>query len=428
MNQKPLFHRYRTFVYIGSLCFTAFIFTYLFYLHPQPPEPFLMSYTPQGELGYILALTFGDQGTSAFINLLSFVCLASKMGSVIVEPFMVGSDLGQNVGVNWTEETKFSNVFDLKSFNHFAMSRNYSPLVPYDVFLKDAPRNLLIAQYKCAGITSCRSCGHRDVIERGRIFSEMNGFEFVGHVCLDYGDKGHMSIAQLENQLYAKYRKSEVVIMFIRFGGVYKGKFYQKKGYRLFLNPPVCYRNDFPKSMIRPSQLVSASANAFIRKYLDGKSYISVMIRIQMILRSHVQDRQAPQLTEECLKCLYKKLKKLQVKVGIKNMFLALDVGKYGSNIFREKHIMTPILPYFDVFVSQTIKKGMTLSDWDERFTNITENQNPGYIAVIQKYIAARGDVLVLLGAESVFQASTHELYDFLHKNKKVFKLETCCG
>ena len=435
MNQRLLFHRNRTFMYTGSLCFTGFILTYLLYLHPPLllPESFWLSCphtTSRGEVGYILALTFGDQGTGSFINLLSFVCFASKLGSVrIVEPFMVGSALGQNVSVNWTEETKFSDVFDLKSFNHFAMSRNYCPLVPYNIFLKDAPHNLLIAQYKCSGIKSCRACGHKDVIERGRIFSKMNGFEFVGHVCLDYGPKGRMSIAELENQLYTNYRKSEVVVMFIRFGGVYNGRFNQKKGYRLFLSQPACYRSEhFPKSIIRPSQLVSASANAYIRKYLDGKSYISVMIRIEMILRSRLKDREAPQLTEECLKCLYKKLTNLQVEVGIKNIFLALDVGKYGSDIFRNEHIMTPILPYFDAFVSQTIKKGMTLSDWDERFTNITDNQPPGFVAVIQKYIAARGDVLVLLGAESGFQTSTHELYDSLHKDRKVFKLNTCCG
>ena len=384
---------------------------------------------PKSGDGYMFALTFGDQGTGSFINLASFLCLTSKLGSVrIVEPFMVTSVLGQNVSANWEEETKFSDIFDIEKFSSLALSRYYSPLVPYKIFLEDAPHKLLVAQYKCSGLNTCESCG-QDVVEKGRIFSKLNGFEFVGHVCLDYGPKGRMNITELENQIYTNFKKSEVVVMFPRFGGVDDGTFSQKLGYRLFLNLPVCSRHrGVPISFIRPSQFVTASANSYIHEYLDGKQYISVMVRMELILRSHVSDKQAPELTEKCLNRLYQRLNKLKAEVGIQDMFLALDVGKYGSDIFQEEHVMPPILPYFDIFVSQTIKKGMTLSEWDERFTNITENQNPGYIAVIQKYIAARGDVLVLLGAESAFQSSTRELYHSLHINGKVLKLNTSCG
>ena len=431
-------HCHRTLVVL--LCFILLISTYYIYLYlvasplalpkPEPvPKPETVPDRPKSGDGYMFALTFGDQGTGSFINLVSFVCFASKLGSVrIVEPFMVTSSLGQNVSANWEKGTKFSDVFDIEKFNSFALSRHYSPLVPYKTFLEAAPHKLLVAQYNCSGLSSCRSCGHQDVVEKGRIFSKLNGFEFVGHVCLDYGPKGHMNIAELENQIYTNFKKAEVVVMFPRFGGVDNGRFSKKKGYRLFLSLPACSRNrGVPTSIIRPSPFVTASANSYIHKYLDGNHYISVMIRIELILRSHVHDTQAPKLTEKCLNRVYQRLKKLQAEVGIQDIFLALDVGKYGSDIFQNEHVMTPILPYFDIFVSQTIKKGMTLSEWDERFTNITENQTPGYIAVIQKYIAARGDVLVLLGAESAFQSSTRELYNSLHRKRKVIKLNTSC-
>ena len=430
MDKKQPFHCHRTLVVL--LCSTLLISTYYIYLHPVDgplalPKPEQVPHPKSGD-GYMFALSFSDQGTGSFINLASLLCFASTLGSVrIVEPFMVTSALGQNISANWEEETEFSDVFDVEKFNSFALSRNYSPLFPYETFLEDAPRKLLVAQYKCSGLKRCRSCGHQDVIEKGRLFSKLNGFDFVGHVCLDYGPKGHMNITELENQLYTDYKKSEVVVMFTLFGGVDNGRFSQKKGYRLFLSLPACSRNrGAPRSIIRPSQYVTASANSYIHKYLDGKQYISVMVRMELILRSHAHDKQAPKLTEKCLNHLYQRLNRLQAEVGIQDMFLALDVGKYGSGIFRKEHVMTPILPYFDILVSQTIKKGMTLSEWDERFTNITENQTPGYIAVI-KYIAARGDVLVLLGAESAFQSSTRELYHSLHINGKVIKLTTTC-
>ena len=381
----------------------------------------------------MFTLTFGDQGTSGFVNLMTFQCLASELGSRfrIVEPFMVKSALGQNVSANWTEETKFSDVFDIEKVNQFAFSRHFSPLVPYDKFVKDAPHKLLIAQYQCSGLESCRSCGHQDIVERGRIFSELNDFKIVGHVCLEYEPEGKMTPEELKNQLYSKYRMSEVVVMFARFGGVADGGFSRRLGYRLHLKHSACYRRSIItniNSIIRPSQLVVAAANAFIGKYMGDTSYISVMIRIELVFQSHLRDEQIPRLTEKCLNRVYQRLKRLQADFVIDNIFLALDVGKFGSGVFRNQHIMTPILPYFDIFVSRTIKEGMTLSDWDERFTNITSKHNPGFIAVIQKYIAARGDVLVLLGAQSTFQSSTRELYYTLHhENRKVIKLNTSC-
>ena len=64
-------------------------------------------------------------------------------------------------------------------------------------------------------------------------------------------------------------------------------------------------------------------------------------------------------------------------------------------------------MPSFNSFLSRTIKEGMTLSEWDNTFSSVSAKQDPGFIAAVQKVIAAKGDVLVTLGAESTFQATT---------------------
>ena len=384
--------------------------------------------THRSGLGYMLALDFNDQGTGSFLNILSFLCLASLLGGVrIVEPFLVGSVFGQNVSAKWLEETTFSDVFDSTAFHLFAASENYSPLVPFDTFLKDAPRKLLVAQYQCNGLR-CRQCGHEDVLQRGRVFSKLNGFEMVGHVCLEYGSSGMITVKQMESQLYATYNRSEIVIMFEHFGGMDKGRFSDHGSYRLFMSPPLCLRSKFfAISAIRPSQLVTNSADRYIQTFLNGKRYISVMVRLQMILRADATSKQAPVLTETCLDHLYKKLEKIKGGVHIADIFLSLDVGKYGSNIFRNEEALNPLLPYYNKFISQTIKKGMTLLEWDATFSEVTLRQDPGFVAVMQKVIAARGDVLVLLGATSNFQTSTRNMYNHLHAIKTVFQLKDSC-
>ena len=375
----------------------------------------------EDKVGYFLALDFSDQGTGSYINIISFLCFASELGGVrVVEPFLVGSVFGQFVHATEAEETKFSDVFDYDVFKSFVLSKNYSPPVSYDTFLKNAPRKLLLAQYQCFG-ERCKSCGHEDVLEKGRMFSEMNGFEMVGHVCLKYRHNWTLTYTEIEQQLYATYNRSEVVVLFVRFGGIQAGRFNGKGGYTLLMSPTSCDRKQyFALSKIRPSQLVITSADNYIYKYLKDKQYISVMVRIEKIYRTKPHIKRnftdiAPALTKSCVRFLLRKLAFLKKKHAISATFLCLDVGDYGSTMFRDEQYLTPILPYFDNLVSQTISHGMTLSEWDKTFGTVALRQDPGFIAVMQKVIAARGKVLVLMGGASTFQASTKEMYNSLH-------------
>ena len=88
---------------------------------------------------------------------------------------------------------------------------------------------------------------------------------------------------------------------------------------------------------------------------------------------------------------------------------------------------MNTILPYVNKFISQTVKDGMDLTEWENTYTNGTPRQNPGFVAVMQKTIAARGDVLVLLGGASAYQQSTETMYRTLHQKEHVIKLGNSC-
>ena len=373
----------------------------------------------------MFALKFSDQGTGSFVNMMSFMCFASQIGGVrVVEPFMVRSLLGLNVRANWTEEVKFRDVFDYDKAQKLARQEHFGQLVPFDHFLRDSPRKLLVAQHKCT-ICAIR-CGHPDALEVGRTFSRLNGFEVVGQVCLDYETSGKTTLKEIERQLYRNFTKSEVVVMFLHFGGLEATKYDPKNVYRLYISlPSQCYRYHCSKlSYIRPSTLVKESAQRYIDRYLAGKNYVSVMIRLELLLRG---GKKLPDFTKNCLNQVHQKINEIRGKVGIGNLFMCLDVGKYGSEGMRYDSIMKPIVPLYDSFLSQTLEDGMTLSKLDTTFTNATPIDNPGFVAMMQKTIAARGDVLVLLGGNSNFHKSATELYKSLHEKQRIFKLGNSC-
>ena len=378
--------------------------------------------------GYMFAMVYGDQGTGAFTNLMSMRCFAGKLGGIrIVEPFMVGSRLGINISKNWREEMKFSDVFDTGVANDNAKRKNFSELVPFEEFLEDAPRKLLVVQHRC---THCLiHCGHPRGLEYGRTFADKHGFEAVGQVCLDYKENGKTQLRDITKQIYNKYDKSELTVMFTRFGGLEKGGFSPDRVFRLFISgaPAACYRGDPSiNSVIRPSKLVRQSANIYVQKFLQTK-YISVMIRIEMVLGPPPKDTEvARKRTKTCLSNLAQRLDGIRSKTGIGKIFVCLDIGKYGSDGLRQKAVADNLGPEFDSFLSRTLEDGMTLSKLDATFTNATLIDNPGFVAMLQKTIAARGDVLVLLGGNSNFQSSALELHQSMHKSN-VFKINNSC-
>ena len=83
--------------------------------------------------------------------------------------------------------------------------------------------------------------------------------------------------------------------------------------------------------------------------------------------------------------------------------------------------------PVYNSFLSQAVGGGMTLAKLDSTFSNTTLRDNPGFVAMMQKTIAARGTVLFLIGGYSNFHNSALEMYKSMHKKHKVLKLPKLC-
>ena len=375
--------------------------------------------------GYMLALSYSDQMTSAVGNLKSLMCLAKKIGGVqVVEPFVTGSLLGLNLTANWTKEVKMTDVLDNEVFKNSLPLDKFGELASFETFLQNTPRKLLMVQ--CCRASFCRPCKDEGLITKTRVFCEWNGLELVGVECVDFEKEKILNLTAIKTHLYSKYSKSEVVILFELYGGIENGVYAPAYGYRFFSNIKECKREG-SYSSIAASQYVLSDADKYIQKYLNGSSYISLMIRMEMVfIKSEATQR--PKVAKQCFDNLLRKLNNIGKRTGLKQIFLTLDIGRYGSESFQHgSKSERAIEEHAGEFLSTIYGRNMSLGEWEERYISTCKRNNPGYVAIVQKQIAARGEVLVLSGPGSSYQGSAKILYEKLHQKRQVYSLTTLC-
>ena len=377
--------------------------------------------------GYMLALSYSDQMTAAVTNLKSLMCLAKKIGGVqVVEPFVTGSLLGLNLTANWTKEVKMTDVLDNEVFKNSLPLDKFGELASFKTFLQNTPRKLLMVQ--CCRALFCRPCKDEGLITKTRVFCEWNGLELVGVECVDFEKEKTLSLTAIKTHLYSKYSKSEVVILFEVYGGILT-VYHPHRGYRFYSNIKECSREGSYSSMAA-SRYVLSDADRYIQKYLNGSSYISLMIRMEMVLKkSRVKEAtQRPIVAKQCFDNLLQKLNDIGKSTGLKQIFLTIDIGRYGSKGFRHgSKSERAIEDHAGEFMSTIYGRNMSLSEWEERYISTCKLNNPGYVAMVQKQIAARGEVLVLSGLGSSYQQSAKILYEKLHQKRQVYSLTRLC-
>ena len=382
-------------------------------------------------LGYMFSLAFSDQATFATVVLRSLMCLATQLDGVrVVEPFLVDSYLGLNVSADWRGEPRFRDVFDISVWEKRISEKHYHQMVPFADFIEAAPRKVLIVQQPCSGIKWCLPCGHEDVLEKGRIFCRLNNFELVGHVCIKYNRKKYLTVNDIQRQIYSNYSKSEVVLLFHYYGGIRTGRYNAYYDHRLFVQETQCTidvdNSDF--SFLYPSQLVLSAADNYIQKYLNGSVYISVMVRMEMILKGAKQTNAQGKkhFTEQCLNHILQKCERIKKETGITRVFLAHDIGTYGSDTFMSEDISQTT----EDFMSRYFHKHTTIAEWEDKFLSVSPSRVTGMVAMLQKTVAVRGEVLILAGSKSksFYQLSCKYMFQKVYSKQNLYELDEHCS
>ena len=165
------------------------------------------------------------------------------------------------------------------------------------------------------------------------------------------------------------------------------------------------------------------------------EQYVAVMVRLEHFALNH-NFRKLTAKTQRsklnwCFNEINKKVNTLKNERNISDTLLTMDVGKYECSEFRLKQAQGAIVNL--TVLNQTVRdffksffnNSMTQDIWEESFESVAKFHVPGYIASIQKVLAASSVCLLLAGGGS-FQGIANELYNELHSDDSKCVFHVC--
>ena len=394
----------------------------------------------ESDYGYVLATHFSDQMTGSMANVMSLQCWASTLpGNVrLVEPFIhyqtvLGFSLNtfqhNDTGASLTaadsseNKVKLSDVFDKEQWSRYLLSKSIPPFVSWDYFTRNAPRLLIVVDQSKAAQTDKGLAAFYEsdsFIRWTEEFANHYKFHLVRRV---YYEQKTYSQKAFQGLVYGHYKPKETVVIFNHFGGT------EKYGdvYRIRVDLQKCSRGNFFYLELRSSSLLRSMVSTYVKKYMkttsEGKIYVAVMIRLEHMLRyKRFQDRSKDEqhsILKKLLDNVVEKVNTVRMNKLITNVFVSLDVGKYGSRslgfeVSKNEALKGEIKRlYINLFNDTVTEREMT-----RRIEETVKVPVSGFVAQLEKNIAAGAACLVLVGGGS-YQGTISKLYKLFSEEKK---------
>ena len=434
------------------LFISLLVITVIYISSTKAPQLTRPTRVVRGAGSYIVSTHYSDQLTGSVFNLFSLQCWAGslKMNKVfVVEPFIRGgSILGVNLGKRIPEVfyearadehfdsdniIRLRDIYSLTEWNDILQIHNYSPLVSWRNFVQNAPRNLILVDRLCHSGGMCMGeCSMPDdefdsfyeskyFLDSAIPFARHNNFEIVKKVCIDPSKL--MTNNEFTRFIYGNYSINEITVLFNHWGGIE----HTKSLYRIPISDLYQCSRHYINFEPRYSSMLELDHRKYVEKFFPaGLKYISVMLRLEQLIVYHKLLSKSIALQRvhvmRCVDNLLKKVELVTKMTNINYLFLAMDCGKHGSQKYRgPKNNLTVMIDE----ACQTLYNGLygntsTLTEWEHSFDSVASFHVPGYIALLQKNIAAGGDPLILAGG-GAFQASARKLH-----NGSSYKVKDC--
>jgi hypothetical protein len=389
--------------------------------------------------GYVIGLHYSDQMTGSTMNFISLQCWAYSLGPSVrvVEPFLRRSCLGvddeHRIHMNGTGDGKsvrLSDVYDMEKWREFTDRHGgYSPLASWDEFLKNSPRKMIVVERACMHTRGCMSCGDErtsDLLQSIKVLENRYGFKTVRKVC---HPMRLMFKKDFRTLVYQNYSANEVVVVFNVWGGVTPVA--SDAEWRILISDESkkCHTRcrsceNFGILQTPHSARLKHDAQQYINKYLSADGYISIMIRMEYYYYSHNSLRGMSEGRilldlDELYGQITERVNRLKKKFNVNATLLTMDCRGQGSSGFiypsREFALLSKSTSrlYRKLYGSSS-----TLAEWDESFYSISSFRNEGYIAMLQKYLAASGTCLITSGGGE-FQSNARDMYNQYHSTKR---------
>ena len=419
-----------------------FSLTILFYLRGERLAPIALEYSyilerredrnlsyhrsnPSVGTGYMLVNQYADQITGASFSVLSLQCFAGAVDERIkvVEPFISeGSGLGYALKENEEDRLEVNNqvrledIFDLDRWkNHISdisEGHSFACLEGWKYFLQFSPKQLIVVGKYCSYTEDegCNNRFHRDVT----FFANKYEFKVVRSVKME---RKEFTFQELVDLVYGGYSPAETVVLFQQWGGLVS-KLYDRRVAVSGIDK--CIRNNYHSFLFENSKSIVDDSRKYKAKYLHGE-YISVMLRTERFALHHYKTLHSTKaklmVFAKCLSGIKRAVHRMRKHYSTSGIFVAVDSCKHGSrgirNVAAPAFMSNELLDTITRNFFEALRpygSTMTVEEWESSFDNVSSFQAPGYVAQLQKNLAASGRCLVTAGGGS-FQDTARSLY-----------------
>ena len=410
--------------------------------------------------GFVLTLQYTGQMVAGLRALLSQQCWISSFGFplVVVEPFANGSLL-RNSHQLWREymskrttTMQFRDLFDLDNFNRLSRSADNPELVSWEHFISAAPRKLIVITIadihhgnclqfseELCGVSPSEQnlnflapCSIPDETQQTLIGLQSHNFVVVRNVCINCLEESTgVTPGMVTEHIFGSHNPKDVTVIFNRWR-------FSMKLTKDCMKVETCSNE---KTMLSQnfidSKRLEKDASWYLDTYFPSQVLISIMIRVEWHFITNRKDQDEGGNAIKCLGEVLEAVSGIQKMFGDVSIpsFLSMDVGSFGSATFEQtiRHTNTSLSVYDNVidhaklFVQRLYRDSWNFEDWEKSFLAVPEiPRDKGYIAVLQRNIASRGDCLILMGGGH-FQHMALQTYLSLHPHEMKHCVKYVC-
>ena len=374
------------------------------------------SYEEQGT--YVLTAEYVGQQGAGIRGLLSqqYFFHHWDIPVSIVEPFLIHSELGHmKKRPQPTDLIKFSDLFNIHTFNAVSRQSGYTTLATWEDFLSNAQEKTILVELQPGNETQNNTVWETDTApgtscyngEEYSVFKQLVNcticiVRVVTVCCIESAippSKSTLTVKELQNAFFGIWKPEEVNLLFT-YWSAYWGM------------PSGSHKTFDPVGNLYSSLQLVKQANEYKDLYMkSNQSTIAFVLRFEYLLLEHYD-------IDACMNTFYETLN--HTKIVDKSVFVAADIGKYRSNSWEDslsefsskKASQYKLMERFHDAVSLLIGDQWTFEDWDNSFTTVTAGiEANGYIAALQKTIASRADCIYFLVQGGNFQSLVVEEY-----------------
>ena len=394
----------------------------------------------QKSQGHVFLYSSFEEQTNGARNLWQLEMWAKQANMTVAEPFAVDSMFGvMGAAPDFNKVLRFRDYYDKEKWNEMVNKYNGSPLIEWEQFLPNAPRqaiilytilrpaqSALIVTYGQDDIMKYKPGKYEQIANTDMVWIKKK-FNITRVVTFVRNEKiaNPMTLEKYHSYIFGDLKSTQVTLICVNWIGigVTTWRIQIKLAPASFLKAlRVSFM--FPESGshvspdILPSTKLLQAYKTYVSEYIGNRKYIAVIFRTHTVMYYSPGgfDQQSKHLLD-CSKQLSNVLNKIRTKWDI---FLTYDLGSYGSNGYFNSSHDKRLFPLRDQVLLDVFNGSVNMEKREKSLLKAAGGiTDKGFITLLEKTIATHADCIVVLGTMSSFVQSSAKLYISLHETKR---------